>query len=70
MVVDNFSISSSRSEHRVRNECSKLTCFAKRMLVMGPGPRAVGNEMDDRRRLLLGIAGVLVRSKTSWARVY
>ena len=41
-------------------ECSKLTCFAKRMLDMVPG--AVVNEIDDRCRLLSSIVGVLVRS--------
>ena len=47
-------------------ECSKLACFAKRML--GMVPEAVVSEIDDWCQLLSGIAGVLVRSKASWGR--
>ena len=46
-------------------ECSKLTCFAKRMLDMVPGDSV---EIGDRCRQLSGIVGVLVRSKASWGR--
>ena len=61
---------SSRSKHGVREltECSKLTCFAKRMLDMVPG--AVVSEIGARCRLLSGIVGVYVsvRSIASWGR--
>ena len=48
-------------------ECSKLTCFAKRMLHMVPG----GSGEWDRRSVsatVRGIVGVFVRSKASWGR--
>ena len=63
LVVVLFSSRSNPRQGKL-TECSKLTCFAKRLLNRVPG--AVVSKINDRSRLLPDSICILVRSKASW----